>query len=402
MLKKVATMVLAVVMAASLFGCSSTPAAEPAESAAPAASEAPAAPEAPAASEAPVESEAPAQPAAKTFEPMKAEDIKAGFIYIGPVADGGYTLAHDNGRAGMVENLGIETVYIENVPENADCEKAIRDLIDQGCNVIVTTSFGHMQYTYDMAEEYPDIKFMHCSGYMTADNMSTYFGRMIEPRYLSGIVAGKKTASNKIGYVAAMPVSEVIRGINAFTLGVRSVNPDATVEVIWTNSWYDPSLEKSAALELLSKGCDVIAQHCDTTGPQIAAQEKGAFAVGYNSPTYDTAPQAYLTAPLFHWDTLYTHEFQAIIDGTWSGVKYWGGMSDEIVSLDTLSENCAEGTQELVDAAKAKIIAGEPFFVGPLNNNEGEEVVPAGTVMTDDEIWNMNWFVEGVIGTIPQ
>ncbi|HNQ98038.1 MAG TPA: BMP family ABC transporter substrate-binding protein, partial [Treponemataceae bacterium] len=218
------------------------------------------------------------------------DNIKVGFVYIGTIDDEGYTQAHDQGRLAL-NAMGIATAYIEHVAENADCEKAIRDLIDQGCNVVYTNSFGYMDWTIKVAKDHPDVFFGHCSGYKRAANVSTYFGKIYQARYLSGIAAGKKTKVNRIGYVAAMPIPEVIRGINAFTLGIQSVNPKATVEVIWTNTWFDPAVEKQAALELLNKGCDVIAQHQDTTAPQIAAQEKGVFAIGYNSPTASAAPK---------------------------------------------------------------------------------------------------------------
>ncbi len=330
------------------------------------------------------------------------EDLKVGFVYIGKINDEGYTQAHDKGRLAL-EEMGIECMYVEDVPENADCEKAIRDLIDQGCNVIYTASFGFMDYTVKVAKDFPDVYFGHCSGYQTAENLSTYFGKIYQARYLSGIVAGMRTEINKIGYVAAMPIPEVIRGINAFTLGVQSVNPDATVEVIWTNTWYDPAVEKQAAIELLNKGVDVVAQHQDTTAPQIAAQEKGAYAIGYNSSTPDAAPDAYLTAPLFHWEKFYVDDVQRIMDGTWESRSYWGGIDEGMVSLDALTANCAEGTQEAVDKAQEAMAAGELHpFAGPLEDQNGEVKVPEGTTMTDDEIWNMNWFVKGVIGTIPQ
>jgi len=330
------------------------------------------------------------------------EDLKVGFVYIGKINDEGYTQAQDKGRLAL-EEMGIETAYVEEVPENADCEAAIRSLIDQGCNVIYSTSFGFMDYTVKVAEEFPEIYFGHCSGYKTAENLSTYFGKMYQARYLSGIVAGKKTANGKIGYVAAMPIPEVIRGINAFTLGVQSVNPEATVEVVWTNTWYDPATEKQAAISLLDKGCDVIAQHQDTTAPQIAAEERGVFAIGYNSPTLSAAPKAYLTAPLFHWDVFIVDDVQKIIDGTWTSRSYWEGMDVGMVSLDELSENCAEGTAKLVEEAKAKIISGElEPFAGPIKDQSGEVKVAEGSKMTDDEIWNMSWFVEGVIGTVPE
>lgn len=337
----------------------------------------------------------------KSAAKLTKETIKVGFVYIGTINDEGYTQAHDQGRLAL-NDMGIKTAYVEQVAENADCEKAIRDLIDQGCNVIYTTSFGFMDWTLKVAADHPEVYFGHASGYKRAANVSTFFGKIEQPRYLSGIVAGLKTKANKIGYVAAMPIPEVIRGINAFALGVQSVNPKATVEVLWTNTWFDPAVEKQAALELLNKGCDVLAQHQDTTAAQIAAQEKGAFAIGYNSPTFNAAPKAYLTAPLFKWATFYTDDVQKILDGNWVSRAYWEGFDKGMVALDALSVNCASGSSEAVDAAKAKIIDGTlNVFTGPIADQSGAVKVPAGTVMTDDEVWNMSWFIKGVIGSIP-
>ncbi|GHV60303.1 BMP family ABC transporter substrate-binding protein [Spirochaetia bacterium] len=345
-----------------------------------------------------------AAPAAGSAGGAKAssDNVKVGFVYIGSIHDEGYTQAHDKGRL-AINALGIQTAYIENVAENADCEKAIRDLIDQGCNVIYTTSFGFMDWTIKVAADFPNVKFGHCSGYKTASNVSTYFGKIFQARYLAGIAAGYKTKVNKIGYVAAFPIPEVIRGINAFTLGVQSVNPNASVEVIWTNTWYDPAVEKQAALELLNKGVDVVAQHQDTTSPQIAAQERGAAAIGYNVSTPDAAPRAYLTAPLFHWDVFYVDDVKHVLAGDWASRAYWEGFSNGTVTLDTLTANNDPRTAPAVAAAQAKIIDGSLApFTGPLSDQSGAVKVPAGVKMTDDEIWNMGWFVKGVIGVIPQ
>ncbi|MDR1787486.1 MAG: BMP family ABC transporter substrate-binding protein [Treponema sp.] len=325
-----------------------------------------------------------------------------GFVYIGSINDV-YTGAHDKGRVAL-QTLGYECHYVENVAENtADVEKAIHDLIDQGCTVIYTTSFGFMDATVNVAKEYPDLKFAHCSGYKQEANMSRYFGKIYQPRYLSGIAAGYKTTANKIGYVAAYSIPEVIRGINAFTLGVRSVNPDAVVEVVWTNTWYDPAVEKQAALELLNRGCDIIAQHQDTTAPQIAAQERGAFAIGYDMPSPAEAPKAYLTAPIFNWDVFYIDDVQQIEAGTWQSRAYWEGLAAGAVGLDTLSANNDPRAEAAIVAVTASIIEGsfDPF-TGPIKDQAGEVRVAPGVRLTDDEIWSMNWFVEGVRGTIAE
>jgi basic membrane protein A len=327
--------------------------------------------------------------------------VKVGFVYIGSINDEGYTQAHDKGRI-AVQALGVETAYIENVAENSDSETAIRNLIDQGCNVIYTTSFGFMDWTIKVAKDFPNVKFGHCSGYMLADNVSTYFGKIYQARYLSGIAAGYKTKVNRIGYVAALPIPEVIRGINAFTLGVQSVNPNATVEVIWTDTWYDPALEKQAAVELLDRGVDVIAQHQNTTSPQIAAQERGAAAIGYNVSTPNAAPRAYLTAPLFHWDVFYVDDVKHVLAGDWTSRAYWEGFSNGTVTLDALTANNDPRSASAIADAEAKIRSGsfDPF-TGPLSDQSGAVKVPTGTRMSDDEIWNMGWFVKGGVGTIP-
>ena len=212
------------------------------------------------------------------------DKVKVAFIYIGQPGDLGWTYEHDRGRKMLEEKLGekVEVVTVPDVPEGPDAEKAIRDVVQQGANVVFATSFGYMDPMVAVAGENPDVVFEHCSGFKTADNMATYFGRMYQPRYLSGLVAGAMTESNLIGYVAAFPIPEVVRGINAFTLGVRQANPDAEVRVVWTNTWYDPVKEREAAEALLDEGADIIAQHQDTTEPQKAAKERGLLSVGYD------------------------------------------------------------------------------------------------------------------------
>ena len=338
------------------------------------------------------------------------DDVKIGVIHIGNPADGsGYTYAHDQGIVGMQQELGLrddQIVRKNNVSDSdpAATETAIRECIEEGCNIIFGTSWGYMDKMESLAAEFPDVYFCHGTGYKNnGTNLNNYFGRIYQARYLSGIVAGMKTEKNYIGYVAAKPIPEVIRGINAFTLGVQSVNPDAKVEVFFTDTWYDPAQEKSGALELLNKGVDVIAQHQDTTAPQVAAEEKGAYCIGYNFPTPDAAPKAYLTAACFDWATFYVDDCKRAIDGTWTSRAYWEGLSEHMTYLDTLTDLCAEGTQEKVDEAQASIIDGtfDPF-TGPLYDQDGNLKLEDGVRMTDDEIWNMNWFVQGVVGTIPQ
>jgi basic membrane protein A len=338
------------------------------------------------------------QPAADAgaLRPIAKEDLVVGFVYIGDIKDGGYNEGHDQGRLAL-EAMGIKCHYKENVPESSECETAIRELLDLGCNVIYTTSFGHMDWTETVAKEYPAVYFGHATGYKTADNMCNYMGKIYQARYLTGIVAGLKTQSDKIGYVMAMPYAECIRGCNAFTLGVRSVNPDATVEIMLVNSWTDVATAKQCAIELLNKGCDIIAQHHDSTTPQLAAQDAGAFAIGYNVPTPNVAPNAYLTAAVFNWAKFYTDNARSIMDGTWAPNAYWEGLDSGWVDIDALTGLCPPEAAEKVAAARQAILDGFNIFGGEVRDQNGE--VKAAD-MADDEIWNMEWLVEGVIGNL--
>ncbi|MFZ7133775.1 MAG: BMP family ABC transporter substrate-binding protein [Eubacteriales bacterium] len=333
------------------------------------------------------------------------EPIIAGFIYIGPTTDGGYNEAHDKGRLYVEEQLGdqVETLFKEEVPEEkGEVIKAISELVDQGASIIFTTSFGHMEGTLEAASQFPEVKFAHCSGYQTADNMTNYFGRMYQVRYLSGIVAGMKTEADKIAYVAAYPISEVIRGINAFTLGVRSVNPDAEVHVRWTNTWYDPVTEKAAAEALLAEGCDVTAQHQDSTATMLAAEEHGATSVGYNLSAVEAVPDAYMTAPMWNWGKYYLEAVQQVIDGTWTNTPVWEGMDTGLIFLDDLSSIAPADAADKVKEMEEKIVSGEfDVFTGEIKDQDGNVKVKDGDILSDEELLGLDWFVEGVVGNIP-
>ena len=342
----------------------------------------------------------PATEAPEATSPPK-DKLKVAFVYVAPIGDLGWTWAHDQARLYLEEQLGdqIETAFIENVPEGPDAERVIRDFAEKDFDLILTTSFGYMDPTVTVAEEYPDTWFVHISGYKTAENVSTVFGRIYQPRFLSGLVAGKATQTNKIGYVAAFPIPEVIRGINAFTLGVRTVNPEATVSVVWTNTWFGPPEEKEAAEALLDQGADVIAQHQDTTEPQKAAADRGAFSIGYDSDMREFVGDSVLTSPLWNWGPKYLEIAQAIMDGTYSSESYWGGLEDNVVELAELSPEVDAATAALVDEYEEKILSGEwDVFCGAINGQNGELSVAPGTCMSDEEMLNMGWFVEGVVG----
>lgn len=336
---------------------------------------------------------------------QQQKEIKAGFIYVGPVGDAGWTYAHDQGRQEM-EKLSFvkkNSTYIESVPEGAESARVINGLVRKGANLVFTTSFGYMDATIDVAKRNPDVVFMHCSGFKTAENVGTYFGRMYEPRYLSGIVAGKMTQKNVIGYVAAFPIPEVIRGINAFTLGVQSVNPQAEVKVVWTQTWFDPGIERDAADSLLDVGADVLAMHQDAPATMQAAEARGAYVIGYNSDMREFAPNAFLTAPVWNWGSLYTKLAKEVSEGTWKSEQIWYGMKEDLVELAKFSDKVPADVQALVGEKAAAIKAGTLHpFAGPIKDQEGKEVVAAGKTHTDGELLGMSYFVSGVQGTIPK
>ena len=329
-------------------------------------------------------------------------DTKAAFVYVGPVGDAGWTYAHDEGRKYAESETGVETAYVEAVPEGtADFANYVRDFIDQGYNVIIGTSFGYMDDMLALADEYPDVVFEHVSGYkMNETNFGNTFGRMYEPRYLSGMVAGSATSSGLIGYVAAFPIPEVIRGINAFTLGVQATNPSAQVEVIWTSTWFDPVVEGDSAQALLDKGADVIAMHQDSTAAGEKAEAAGARWVSYNSDMSAFAPNAFLTAPVWNWGPRYVEIINDAKAGNYSPSAYWGSMAEGIVDLAPIASDVDQSVVDMVMDAKAAIIAGDMHpFTGPINDQAGNQGLGAGEVMDDGAMLGMMFFVEGVIGS---
>ena len=343
----------------------------------------------------------------KSSSGVSKDSIKVGVIHLSDPAEGsGYTYTHDIGIMGMQQNLGLSDSQIirkinVNDSDKEATRKAIKECIDEGCNIIFSTSWGYMETKAQMAEEYPDVYFSHGTGYMSnGKNFNNYFGRIYQPRYLSGIVAGMNTKTNKIGYVAAMGSenSEVTGGIDAFALGVYSVNPSAQIYVKVTNSWYDPAAEKAAASTLLNMNCDVIAQHCDTTYPQLLAQQKNVYSIGYNSDMSKDAPDACLCSVIWNWSAYYTAAVQSVIDGTWDGSNYYGGMNENIVGITQLADFCKSGTQQKVDEAKKDIISGKlGIFDGVIETNTGTTVGESGKTLKDSDITgNINWYFKTV------
>jgi basic membrane protein A len=338
---------------------------------------------------------------ATTTEPAEEQPTVA-FVYIGPPGDGGYTYQHDQGRLYMEKELGIKADFVENVPESADAERIITELA-QSHDIVFTTSFGYMDFTLNVAGKFPNVKFLHASGYKTADNMGTYFGKNYQASYLSGIAAGKMTKNNQLGYVGAFPISEVVYNLNAFTLGAQSVNPDVNVSVVWTNTWYDPTTERQAAISLLDKGADVLLAYQDSPATLQAAAERGAFAGGNDSDMSKYAPDNYLTNPVWNWGPYYVKAVQSVMDGTWSNEQYTGDMADGMVELAPFGNKVPDDVKALVEEAKSKIISGElEVFTGLITDNQGNVQVQDGQKLTLEEVLGMNWLVKGVEGTIPK
>lgn len=335
------------------------------------------------------------------------DEIKVGVLHLTDPAEGsGYTYTHDLGIQGMQQNLGlsdgqiVRRINVDDTDENA-IRTAIQECIDEGCHIIFTTSWGYMETTAAMAEEYPDVYFSHGTGYLSnGKNFNNYFGRIYQARYLSGIVAGMNTRTNKIGYVAAMDSSnsEVTGGIDAFALGVYAVNPDAEIYVKVTNSWYDPEAEEAAAKTLLDMDCDVLAQHCDTAYAQTMAQERGVYSIGYNSDMSKEAPEACLCSVIWNWSAYYTAAVQSVIDGTWDGSNYYGGMSENLVGITSPADFCADGTVEKVEEAKRRILSGElGVFDGVIETNTGETVGEEGKTLEDAVITGgIDWYFKTV------
>jgi basic membrane protein A and related proteins len=321
------------------------------------------------------------------------EPFKVAFVYVGPTEDKGWSWAHNQGANYLEANMpGVEITRLESIPEGPDSQRVFEDLAADGNKLIFGTSFGYMDPMLAAAENYPDTVFEHATGYKSSANMGNYFGAAEEARYLSGMAAGERTETNLIGYVAAFPIPEVLRGINAFTLGVREVNPDAQVQVVWTSTWFDPPKEGDAAQALLDAGADVIAQHQDSSAPGQAAEAAGAGWVGYNTDMSEFAPNGWLTAAIWDWGPYYVKTAQAVQDGTWTPDPYYGNMADGTVALAPYGPSVTDETKALIATREQEIIDGTfQVLPDPIVNQDGVEQ-PLG------DIFSMDYFVEGVIG----
>lgn len=332
---------------------------------------------------------------------ITAEKTKVGFIMNGPIDDHSWGEAHYNGMQKTAEELNLEVIYCESTPENEGCLETLQSLADQDCEIIIADSFGYGEQVLEFAKDHPDIYFFHATGVTTANNVSTYFGRIYQMRYLSGIVAGLQTDSNEIGYVAAFNMSEVNRGINAFALGVRSVNPNAHVYVRFINDWIDYEKVEYATKELVKKhpGIDVMGMHTDSTAALDVCDAKGIYSIGYNIDNSAIYPNTFLTAPVWSWENFYTPNILSCLQGKYKAKQHWEGIESGILDLAPLTSNVKSGTAERVEAARKRIENGTTdVFYGPIYDNKGNLRIADGESMTDEVMLNsFDWFVEGVV-----
>ncbi|WP_420961787.1 BMP family ABC transporter substrate-binding protein [Brucella sp. IR073] len=334
-----------------------------------------------------------------------AEDkLKVGFIYIGPPGDFGWTYQHDQGRKALEAALGdkIETTYLENVPEGSDAERSIERLARSGAKLIFTTSFGYMDATIKVAKKFPDVKFEHATGYKTADNVAVYNSRFYEGRYVQGQIAAKMSKAGVAGYIASVPVPEVVQGINSFMLGAQSVNPNFKVKVIWVNSWFDPGKEADAAKALIDQGVDIITQHTDSTAAMQVAAERGIKAFGQASDMIKFGPQTQLTSIVDNWAPYYIERTKAVLDGTWKSQNIFHGMHDGFVVMAPYT-NMPDDVKKMAEETQAKITSGElKPFTGPIKKQDGSVWLKEGETADDATILGMNFYVAGIDDKLPQ
>ena len=334
------------------------------------------------------------------------QPLKVGFVYVAPLTEAGWVRQHDEGRKAVDAALGsqVKTTYVENVAEGADAERVIRELASQGHKLIFTPSFGYMEPTLKVAKDFPDVKFESITGYKTAANVAVANARYYEGRYLAGIAAGRMTKTNMAGYVAGFPIPEVLQGINAFTLGMRSVNPKAQVKVVWLNAWFDPAREREAAMSLMNQDADVLAFHTGSNAVMVAAQERGKLAVAYHSDMRKVAPDAQIIAVTHRWGDYYTRRAKAVLNNSWDSTREWGGIKQGMVRVEGFGSKVPTAVEKEVLARQRDMAVGSliPFYAPreAVLDNEGRTVITAFTALSDDQILNMNYLVAGVLGKI--
>ena len=331
------------------------------------------------------------------------EPLKVGFVYVSSTGEAGWTYTHDEARLNLEKVFGdkVKTTFIENVAEGPDAERVITQLAQSGHKLIFTTSFGYMNPTLKVAKRFPNVKFEHATGYKRSKNVGTYFDRIYEARYLTGVVAGYMSKSNVLGYIGAFPIPEVVRGINAFTLGARSVNPDIKVKVVWVNTWFDPAKEREAANSLIDQKADVLTFHTDSPAAVQAAENAGIYAVAYHSDMSAYGPTAQLTAAIHNWHGFYEKQVKAVMDGTWKSGDVWEGLASGMTKIAPLNKAVPKEAADKVKALSDKIIAGTFHpFTGPIKDQSGKLILKAGEVMQDGALLGMDYYVEGVDGKL--
>ncbi|MEB0140566.1 MULTISPECIES: BMP family ABC transporter substrate-binding protein [unclassified Undibacterium] len=353
--------------------------------------------------EAKPDSAAPA--AAASTATATVEPLKVGFIYVGPVGDAGWTYAHDAARKLVEAKFGdkVKTTFVENVPESAaDAERVIRDLATQGNKVIFGTTFGYMEAMLKVAKDFPDVKFEHATGYKTAANLAQYDVRTYEGAYLAGVAAGKLSKSGKLGIVASVPIPEVLRNINSFELGARSVNPKATTKVVWVNKWFDPGKEREAAITLVGQGVDVLMQNTDSAAVVQTAEEKGVMAFGWDSDMSKFGPKAHVAASTIDWSGYYISRIDAAMAGTWKSESTWWGLKENMIDLKAFNGSLSEEVKKLIADKRQGVIDGTaPIWKGPIKDNTGKEVLGKDVVADDKFLHEIKFYVEGVEGKVP-
>ena len=333
------------------------------------------------------------------------DPFQVGFVYVGPVADFGWTYEHDQGRLAVEEAYGdqVETVYVESVPEGADAERVMTQMVLDGADMIFTTSFGYMEATNAVAAQFPDVLFEHATGYLrNTPNVSTYSARFYEGRAVIGHIAGHMTETNTIGYIASYPIPEVIRGINSAYLHAREVNPDVEMRVVWVYTWFDPAVEADAARALIDQGVDVLMQHTDSTAPQTAAQEAGIYSFGQASDMYQFAPAPRISSIIDDWAPYYVRRVGEAMEGTWEQADTWEGIGPGMVAIGEMTDAIPAEVQASATALMESIAAGDYHpFTGPINNQDGSPWLAEGEVADDGTLAGMNFYVEGIEGEIP-
>ena len=353
--------------------------------------------------EEPAPAPAPA-PAAEAPAP-KPEPLKIAFAYVGPVGDGGWSFAHDNGRKAIEKEFGdkVVTSFVESVPESADAERVLRDLAGQGNKLIFGTTFGYMESIQKIAGDLKDVKFEHATGYKTAENVRTYDSRTYEGAYMAGVIAGAMTKSNTLGVVGSVPIPEVIRNINSFTLGAQSVNPKIKTKVVWVNEWFSPPKETEAATSLINGGADVLFQNTDSPAVLKTAQEKGKRAFGWDSDMTAYGPKAHLGSAVINWGPYYIKATKDALEGTWKGGEQsWWGVKEGAIDLVSIAEDVPADTKAKVEAVKAGLKDGSfQIWKGPIVGQDGKPVLEKDAVADDKFLGGINFYVKGVEGKIP-